>query len=157
MKYLKTYSVFENKIEDLVSDIDDICLELIDIGYQVNKSISIDGRKWYSIMPGEEQLRTSIPINLDNLTSDDFYKLDIHIFKPVNHKRTEFKANDIKEYVLRLADYIKNGYVCTIYLGNKIPLTIEDFVDICNEEVISADNWLKYLTINIYKSENVFI
>lgn len=35
MKYLKSYHIFENKESDLSSDIEDVFLELKDIGFNV--------------------------------------------------------------------------------------------------------------------------
>lgn len=83
MNYIKFYKIFENlEVNSIKNDVDDIFIELKDIGYKV--SFNIEEHKL-----SNEFNSYKIVLRMENGSSDDF------------------KTSDIKEYLMRYKDYFK--------------------------------------------------
>lgn len=95
MKYLNSYKLFESLKVD-TKDINDIFLEIIDLGYHYE-------------------------LNMEYDSFDDYSKLE---FRIGHNKRNVVSTDDISDVVLRLTDYMKsNEYYISNFYGEHSKLT----------------------------------
>lgn len=162
MNYLKSYKLFESfDIDEITDNIDDICLDLTDDGFDVPKQISVDGKKWWIF--NEEVNLNGQPIKseeLTNLIKDEFYQLNINIYKNIKYNGAagcysmnyiSFDVNDVKESVNRLANYAKViNYNCTICYQNKRAHTESSI-----EEFNKFNGETEYVVVAYHKREKL--
>jgi hypothetical protein len=138
MKHLTTYKIFESKSETIKNDLQDICLELTDIGLEVEIA---------------RYIKMAFP--------KYWWQLTIRYDKPGETyiQIKKFNLNDIKEILIRICDYLR--YDAT-YIGlwmQPASLNKPDYININNEknDIIQQienlpNNEFTYISVN-YKIE----
>lgn len=97
MKRIKTYKLFESKLE-VIYNVEDMLVELKDIGFEVSVSSPAD---WLIAL----EIKKTRTIDRSGRPVPGVYGVSGTLFEDA------FKWSDIKEYVERVADYLcENGY-----------------------------------------------
>jgi len=167
MKYLKTYRIFEsNSVDEVTDHIDDICMDMVDDGFRIDKNYTTDGKKWNyfnplvygGLHPGEEaHYDRMIKTNTDTVGSD-FQQINVTCSKLANHQpfhQTKgFNIREAEDLITRLSSYASDeGYKYNIgYFGPGIietRLNIDEFLENCKQ--FGSDVQLNYVVISIYK------
>lgn len=96
MMYIKSYKIFESKnidIDSIKDNINDIFADLIDIGYSIK--VDIEPHDFSSI---------------SNSIDKESFKFNFELVKYKDHKNDtiDFPVLEVKQYILRMEDYLKS-------------------------------------------------
>ena len=138
MIHIDTYKLFESSSYDVISNVNDILLELVDDGF----TCKVD--RGNSIKDVIENSSPKIPFGFTVVKTHDI--INIHINKSVRYTRMEFRLGDIIEVYYRFKEYLEsNGYIEDEFIINsyKFTPTNKKLLTVCS-----------YCSIRFYKLLN---